>query len=837
MPKKSDKKKRIILLDSHAIIHRAYHALPEFATASGQPTGALYGLNAMLMKMIEELRPDGIAATFDLSGPTHRHEAYDAYKAGRKPTDDALSLQIDRAKDLFNAWGIPVYSSPGFEADDILGTIVDGLKKNKNVEIIIASGDMDTMQLVRDDEVQVYTLKKGLNDTILYNEKRVIERFGFDPKLLPDYKGLRGDPSDNIIGVPGIGEKTATSLIQTFGTVEQIYKALKKDPEAQKKAGITERIKNILLDNEEEALFSKTLATIRCDAPINFVMPDYWPDTLDQDRLADLYKELEFRTMGERLKNLLKKVHAASDGGRNSEVVGAPGERVKTSAISSTKASKKSSEEVEDKVLAAGEYASPEIKELALMLWVADSNMTTPTLEDVLSFTKTADLKLAREILEKELEKRGSKKIFEEIEKPLIPVVEKMNETGIKVDAKVLKDLSKTYHKELEKLEKSIWKHAGEEFNVNSPKVLGEILFVKMGLGGSRQKKTATGNFSTKESELEKLRDKHPIIEDILNYRELSKLLSTYIDTIPNLLDDNSRLHSTFQQAGAATGRMSSTNPNLQNIPIKTELGRAIRHAFVASEGYKLVALDYSQIELRIAAILSEDEKLIDIFKNGEDAHTGVASRVFKVKPEEVDREMRRRAKVINFGILYGMGVTALKGNLGTDRAEAQEFYNQYFDTFKTLAQYLDSVKADAERKGYTETLFGRRRYFAGFKSPLPFIRASAERMAINAPIQGTATADIVKIAMKRIDDYIKESKKEGDIRMLLQVHDELIFEVKENLVNKAVEDIRNIMQSVIPDNLSHGVPIVAEAKSGLNWGEMAPMESRVHDLNQIGKK
>ncbi len=791
---KQEKKKRLVLLDAHAILHRAYHALPEFSTSSGEPTGALYGLSTMLLKIINELKPDFLVACLDLPGPTHRHEALESYKAGRVKTEDALVLQLARAKEVFEAFGIPTYSHPGFEADDVIGTIVFDIKRDKDLEIIIASGDMDALQLVEPERVRVYTLKKGINDVILYDEKKVEARFGFGPKLLVDYKGLRGDPSDNIVGVRGIGEKTATALITTFGTVEEIYKALKKDKDAYKKAGITERIKNLLLENEEEALFSKTLATIRTDAPINFVLPATWRKSVDIEKLGELFRKLEFRTMEEKAKMILN-----SAGAENFHTLSAEKPR---------------------RELTHPPQATAEEKELCLMLWVVDSNLTNPGLEEIFRFTKTSDIGKAKKILEKELERRDAKKIFEEIEKPLIPIVEEMNARGVKIDRKNLEKLSIEYHKELERLEESIWRAAGEEFNINSPKVLAGILFEKLGLAGKNQKKTPTGALSTKESELEKLKDKHPIVKMVLEYRELAKLLSTYIDAIPPLLDKDSRLHSTFLQAGTTTGRMASNSPNLQNIPNKTTLGRAIRHAFVAEDKFKLVSFDYSQIELRIAAILSKDKKLIEIFKSGIDVHAGVAARIFKVGEKEVDKGMRIKAKTINFGILYGMGVNALKTNLGVERREAQEFYNEYFKTFQGLSAYLDRVKAETERRGYTETMFGRRRYFSGFKSPLPYVRAQAERMAINAPIQGTQ-ADLTKLAMKQIDDFIKKNKYENEIRLILQVHDELVYEIKENLVKKIAPEIKKIMENAFPEKDTLGVPITVEAQAGENWGEM----------------
>jgi DNA polymerase-1 len=793
---KKENKKRLILLDTHAILHRAYHALPEFTSSKGEPTGAIYGLVAMLLKIIADLKPDYIVACYDLPGPTYRHEAYAEYKGTRKETEGDLVAQIKRSSDVFDAFSIPMYSKAGFEADDILGTIVEQLKKEKDADIIIASGDMDTLQLVDDEKVQVYTLKKGINDTILYNEEKVMERFGFAPKLLPDYKGLRGDPSDNIIGIKGIGEKTASTLIQKFGTIEDIYKALKKNPETVKKAGITDRIVGLLTEGEEEAEFSKMLATIRRDAPIKFVWPEkVWRETLSEEKAESLFRELDFRTLGNRLKEVLHGKEKKDDPMTQATL----------------------GEEVKDIVPA------PEVEEVGVALFVVDSNITSPTEEEILGFAQTKDFAKAKEIILAEIKKRNLTFIFENIEKPLIGVVHQMKKDGVKIDKEYLKKLSKTYHVELSKLEKEIWKQAGTEFNINSPKQLGEILFTKMGLKVKGQKKTGTGQMSTKESELEKLRDTTPIVSSILEYRELQKLLSTYIDNIPDLLDSNNRLHATLKQTGAATGRMSSTEPNVQNIPIKTELGRNIRNAFIAEKGFCLASFDYSQIELRIAAILSEDPILLDIFRKEEDVHNAVASFVFQVSPDKVDKEMRRKAKVINFGILYGMGVNALKQNLGGTRDEAQIFYNEYFARFTGLAHYLDKVKAETARKGYTETLFGRRRYVQGIQSKIQFIRAAAERVAINAPIQGTA-ADVIKLAMIAIADFIKKEKLENDVKMLLQVHDELLFEIREDKVKKVAPDIRRLMESVLPKEKSHGIVIKANGAYGSTWNTLTDL-------------
>ncbi len=774
----TEHKQRLVLIDAHAVLHRAYHALPQFANSKGEPTGGLYGLSAMLIKIIADLKPDYIAAAYDLPKPTFRHKAYKEYKEGRAKADDALVSQMIRSREVFAAFCIPIYDCEGFEADDILGTIVEQVKNR--VDIIIASGDMDTLQLVEDKRVQVYTLKKGINDTILYDEEKVNERYGFLPKFLPDFKGLKGDPSDNIKGVKGIGDKTATELIKEFGTIESVYKNLKKV-----KPTIAERLEK----GKEDAEFSKILGTIRRDAPISFALPDNtWREGADIEKAERLFQELEFRALGERLR--------AAIGG------------------------KKSAEKIEYVVVLKEAPA-----ELSIALWLINSNITNPTAEDIFHFAETHDLGLARAKLFAELKTRRLARVFDEIEKPLMPVVEKMNARGVRLDARSLASLSLEYHEELLKLEKEIWKLAGNEININSPKQLAELLFVKMGLKALRQKKTAGGALSTRESELEKMRELHPIIGKILEYREFQKLLSTYIDALPKLIGADGRLHAHFLQAGSTTGRMSSQNPNMQNIPIQTERGRRIRNAFVAAEGHALLAFDYSQIELRVAAILSGDETLIDIFKKGEDVHTAVASAVFRVQPEKVTKEMRRQAKVINFGILYGMGTNSLRqalaeGGMPVSRDDAQTYLHEYFARFTRLAAYLEETKDSARERGLTETLFGRRRYFDALNSAIPYIRAAAERQAINAPIQGTA-ADLIKLAMVRVDAFLQKAKLNKEVFLILQVHDELVYEVKKELVVELAPKIKEILESVLTPEQSHGVPIVVGASAGANWGAM----------------
>ncbi len=796
--KPKEKQKIIVLLDAHAILHRAYHALPGFSSRKGEPTGALYGLSTMLIKIIRELTPDYIIACYDRPEPTFRHAAYEAYKVGRPKTEDELVHQIKRSQDIFTAFGISIYEKPGFEADDILGTIVEKLKNNKDVNIIIASGDMDTLQLVDDKRVVVYTLKKGLNDTITYDEDGVMKRFGFEPKLLPDWKGLRGDPSDNIIGIKGIGEKTATTLITNFHTIENIYKTLKKDSATLTKVGIKERIIKLLEEGEEEALFSKTLATIRRDAPIEFSVPkEEWRVSFEPKKLENLFTELDFRSLRDRVKDILNPAESKK------ESTGEVGET--TTKTENTQLS-----------LDQEPISEEDFKKAQIALWLINSDITNPKREDILQWSGKDTVRESLDELLKELKKQGLEKLYQEIELPLIPIIQRAEKRGVLVDISYLKDLSKDYHKKLSALEEKIWESAGEKFNINSPKQLGVVLFDNMKLSVKGLKKTAGGARSTRESELGKLKGVHPVIDHILAYRELQKLLSTYIDNIPEMTGKDGRLHANLNQTGTTTGRMSSTNPNLQNIPTSEGFGKAIRNAFIAAKGHKLIAGDYSQIEMRVLAELSGDNHLRKFFQEGKDVHAGVAAFVFGVKENEVTKDMRRKAKVINFGIIYGMGVNALRGNLGGTREEAQEFYNNYFKKFPSIAEYFEKTKNDARKKGYTETLFGRRRYFESIKSSLPFIRASAERMAQNAPIQGTA-ADLIRVAMKKVDDVLEKEGLLNKTHIILQVHDELIYEVEEDVISAAAKIIKQGMEGVA--KLS--VPLEVNISVGNSWGEL----------------
>jgi len=772
------KLKTVVLLDAHAILHRGYHAMGGFATRDGRPTGALYGFIIMVLKIYEEIKPDYVAACYDLPKPTFRHTSYDGYKAGRQKSDDSLIEQIKESYKLCEALSIPIYSCEGFEADDLLGTLAEQIKKDKKYRVVIASGDMDTLQLVDDEKVTVFTLKKG-NEGVFYTEKKVIERFGFGPELIPDYKGLAGDQSDNIIGISGIGDKTATSLIMKYGSIEKIYKALRKNRQTLLDDGFKERVVKLLEDGEEEALFSKTLATIRRDAPSVYVEPEKeWLDIIDVEKYQAMCDLHEFRSLRNRLHIMRGTDYSAG-------------------------------EEVEEKI------DDEELDELRVMAHLLHSENTNATIIDIQNITGKKTASEMKVYLEEELKKEKLWELFETVERPLIPLVKEMQINGVTLDVVKLKKMSEELHLRVKEIEKVVYKLVGMEFNISSPKQLGEVLYEKLGLG-TKIKKTKTGAKSTNVSELEKIKDEHEVISYILEYRELTKLLSTYIDLLPTFVKEDGRIHAHFLQTGAGTGRFACEDPNLQNLPVKSELGQKVRSAFVAGKGKVLLSCDYAQIDLRAAAILSGDKNLVEIFENNIDVHTGTAARVFGVKEKDVTTEMRRKAKTINFGILYGMGVTALKEGMKVERKEAQEFFDQYKATFVRLMEYLEEVKAFAWKHGYTETLLGRRREVPLLKSPLPFLRAQGERIAINAPVQGTS-ADILKLAMIDAHEYIVKNKLENKVKLLMQIHDELVFEIDKDIAEKTADDIAKVLESVLSKRKLSNLPLVTSRTLGSN--------------------
>lgn len=710
-------REKLVLIDGNALVHRAFHALPPTLVSSkGVLTNAVFGFSSILLKIIKDIQPEHIVATFDLAGPTFRHEQFDQYKAKRVKAPQELYDQIPLVKRIVEALGIPIFEKQGYEADDVIGTLATQAKNEKNLQVIIATGDMDTLQLVDDDKVVVFTMRKGFNDTMIYDEKAVMERYGLKPSQLVDYRGLKGDPSDNIPGVPGVGEKTATKLIQEFGTLEKVFES--KDLPAK------------IADHKDAAFFSKQLSQIVCDLDIDFSLARAtWRNHVDLPKLEQLFNEFGFKSLVKRLQSI-------------------------------------------------------------------DLGPQGSLLEE----------ETPRETLEKQFTDQGNKEVYETIEKPLIPVLADMQKWGIKIDVPMLAELLKKTNTELSKLESKIYKLAGEEFNINSPGQLGTIIYDKLGLG-EKIKKTKGGARSTAAPELEKLSEENPIIDLVLQYRELQKLKNTYIEPFPSLVAPDGRIHTTYDQAGAATGRLSSRDPNLQNIPIRTELGQEFRKAFISENGFELVSLDYSQIELRIIAHIAKDEKMIAAFRDGEDIHTRTA---------ELIGITRREAKALNFGIIYGMGTMGFVRATGLDRTKARAFIDAYLKEFSGVAAYMERTKQEAHDRGYVETLFGRRRAIPELHSGMPQVQAAGERMAINMPIQGTA-ADLIKLAMVKIYDEIKGN---DDVRMLLQVHDELVFEIKKDLVASTAPKLQKIMETVY----KFDVPIVVDVKAGPNWADMVKL-------------
>ena len=736
--------KTLLVIDTHALIHRSYHALPDLRDSSGRLVNAVYGFTSVLIKVLRELKPDFVVAAFDLPGATFRHEAHEAYKATRAKVDTELSEQFPIVREVLAAFGIPVLEQEGFEADDIIGTIVGELSakggKEKNLKIVITTGDLDALQLVEGSRVVVYTLRKGITDTVTYTEKEVAERFGgLKPGQLVDFKGLKGDPSDNIAGVAGIGEKTAIELLKKYSSIEKLYEKFEADAE------LKEGTKKKLRGRRDEAIFSRELATIRRDVPIHFSLKDAEFTFTVRPILKELLQKLEFSS-------LLKRLEKEED--------------------------------------------------------FKESAETQPTFEGGLPAGKAGGA--TEEYFRKKI---FSKKIYE-LEKALTPVLRRMEKTGFLIEPQILDSLNRKINQELLEIKKKVTKLAREEFNLNSPQEVGRVVFDKLKLGGARVKKTATGAVTTRAEELEKLRAKHPIIPLLLRWRELSKLQSTYLEALPRLVNPkDGRIHTTFKQFGAVTGRLASESPNLQNIPIKGELGMELRQAFVARPGFTLLVADYSQVELRIAASLSGDEKLIGAFKRGEDIHTRTAAEVFNVPFDKVTKDMRRTAKILNFGVLYGMGARSFSAAAGVGQDEAQNFIEEYQADFAELTKFVEELKARAYSAGYAETVWGRRRLLPELASPNPGMRAAGERMAVNMPIQGTS-ADVIKSAMVGIDKEIAASK---DIFMILQVHDELVFEVKKYKIDEYAPKIKKIMESVI--ELS--VPLIVELETGPNWGQL----------------
>ncbi|MDO8495312.1 MAG: DNA polymerase I [bacterium] len=832
--------KKLILIDGNALVHRAFHALPPLTSPAGLIVNAVYGFAAILLKTIKDLKPDYMVAAFDLAGKTFRHEEFEDYKAHRVKAPDELYAQIDMVKDLLHIFGVATFEKAGFEADDLIGSVAEQAKKIKDLQTIILTGDLDTLQLVVDEKVLVYTLRKGMSDTILYDEQGVRDRYGLEPYQVIDFKGLKGDPSDNIPGVPGIGDKTATALLQKYKTIEDLYKELAKIKEFKKGEVITEKLAAKLKEYENQAIFSKRLATIVRDVDIEFSLDAAdWRTNISQEKLEKAFKDFGFFSLIKRIADLGLSGQQNLDLG---PVVTPVKEQFKAGknevyfvSIDHPPTKKQLADPTQTIIghglkpllkplLAEGAELRAALFDTQIAAYLINSEFRDFEFEKVFYTVfgssgdpqDPVDVQKLKESLWEKMKSKDLLKIFEEMEMPLIKVLAEMELRGIKIDTEQLGTLSEKVGEEVIGLEKKIHKLAGMDFNINSPQQLGEVIFNKLNLKG-KIRKTGGGALSTAASELEKLRDEHPIIELIMQYRELQKLKNTYIDPFPLWLSaGDKRLHTTYNQTGTVTGRISSQDPNLQNIPIRTELGQKFRQAFIAEKGFELVSFDYSQIDLRVVAHVAQDQKMIEAFRRGEDIHTRTAVEVFEVSADKVTANMRREAKALNFGLIYGMGVLGFSRAAGVDRTRAREFITKYLNEFSGVASYMERTKAEARQKGYVKTVFGRRRDLPEILSSMPQLAAQAERMAINAPIQGT-TADIMKLAMIEIDKYIEEKQWDKMVRPLLQVHDELVCEIQVGKAEEVGKEFKRIMEGIWQAD----VPLIADIKKGQNWAEM----------------
>ena len=702
----------LVLIDANSLFHRAYHSMPkDMQNSQGEITGAVFGFTKALLQAIKDLEPTHMAAAFDMAAPTFRHKKYEAYKAGREGMDETLYLQIPRIKDILRTLNIPFFEKESFEADDLVGTLAYQASQIPSLKTTIVTGDLDALQLVNDEKVYVWTPSRGDYRASIYDENAVKNRYGFGPEHIIDYKALRGDPSDNIPGVSGIGEKTASVLIQKIGNVEKIYTTLRST--ADVKEIMTDRIKEKLLNDEKMAFLSKELATIDQHAPITLCIDQCLINDYDREAVEKLFTTLDFKT-------LIKDLPA-------------------TSRLSSSN----------------------------------DSLFNDETIESTES---------------------------SKLDQKLSPILRKIENKGIKLDGKYLQNLETKYQEEIVELSGKIFNFAGEEFNIDSPSQLSHILYEKLGLSTAALKKGKAGHFPTDANTLGKFVKVSPVAILLLQYRELSKLLNTYIKPLPKLADKLGRVHTSYAP-DTASGRISSRDPNLQNIPTRTDLGREIRKAFVADSNKILLSADYSQIELRVVAHLSSDQYMIESFNNHEDIHDATSKRM------NVDR---RTAKVINFSLLYGKQAFGLAEDLKISRHEAQEFIDLYFNSYPQVKEYISQVIEKTRNDGFIETMFGKKRTFPDILSENQFKRAAAEREAVNHPIQGTA-AEILKLAMIELD------KNNLSNEIVLTVHDELVFEIENHKIVQTEAKIKNIMENV----LKLKVPLEVETITGKNWGEL----------------
>lgn len=935
--------KILYLLDGHAIAYRAYFALTSgtstaFTNSKGEPTAGVYGFANRLIRLFEQEEPDYIAVTFD-TGRTFRHEMYPEYKGTRAKMPDDLRQQIERIREMVDDFNIPRIEIENYEADDVIGSLARWATEEKGLAVKIITGDRDMLQLVTNSVVVSLPDRKNGQDMDYFPED-VVAKMGVRPDQIVDYKALVGDTSDNIPGVRGIGEKSAIELLGKYETLDNIFEHLDE---------ISGRAKKPLSTGEEDAYLSQDLARIRTDLPVVLDLENSKPILHDPSALEDLFKELEFRTLTQKLHQLINKLNPSfhpqpTVGGQASlfpdallpeikkaEIQDAPFETIVVDDEDKLKAcladlnqakmlafdtETSGLDPLQSKLVGISLAAEPskgyyiplghhfatqleleairkelgdllsnpqiekvahnakfdmlvlhtagfEVKPLTFDTMVAEwlINPTSRNLglkaqaserlgvqmteideligkgKNQISMAEVpveraapyaaADAVMTLRLVEpmrKDLEAHAAQKLYHDIENPLIPILAEMEETGILLDLDFFTEFAKELQIEINRLTEEAYRLAGDQFNLNSTQQLSDILFQKLGLEPpDRTKKTSSGKFSTSAEVLESMKGMHPLVDTILDYRELSKLQSTYVEALPAQINPvDGRIHTTFNQTGTVTGRIASQNPNLQNIPIRTEQGRRVRQGFIAAEGHKLLAVDYSQIELRIVAHLAQDEAMMKAFHEGQDIHATTAAAIANIPLNQVSKQERRHAKAINFGLIYGMSPYGLTRTTDLTLAEAENFVREYFRQFPGVKKWLDNTRLEATRQGYVETLLGRRRYFPALAAGTNYtIRQREEREAINAPVQGTA-ADIIKLAMLKLPNSLKDAGLKT--KMILQVHDELIFEVPLEEIDQATRLVKSLMESAFP--LS--VPLVTEAKIGNNWGELTVIDPDV---------
>ncbi len=838
---------KLLILDGNSVINRAYFGVKPLTTREGLFTHAIYGFLNILERMEKEEQPEAVCVAFDLHGPTFRHLKYDGYKATRHGMPEELAQQMPIMKDVLRAMNIPIYECKGWEADDVIGT-VGKICSNNDWECVVVTGDRDSLQLIDENvHIKLVVTKGGQTTATLYTKELFQEEYGFEPKKLIDLKALMGDSSDNIPGVKGIGEKTAKTLLQKFGSLDGVYEHL-DDP------SIKPKMREKLVSDKENAYLSYELATIISEAPIEFAPMDAVIQPYNRPELYKLFQKLEFvrlidkyglrGAMMEEAAVSVKRTeplprmdampesvtacaaYLAGDGSLGlaweSGVCSLTPMEVQMANLSLAEKmlifhdSKSTMHRLEemgigfgtcefDTALAAYDLNPSQsdypVSKLA-------TNFLGTSVEDEDAAGCAEALWQLREPLEEELEKNGMTSLYRDIELPLCQVLYRMEQRGISIDRDLLTQFGIMLGERIEECEKLIFSYSDGPFNINSTKQLGELLFDKLGL--PPVKKTKTG-YSTNADVLEKLKNKHPIIPAIMDYRMLTKLKSTYADGLIKEIREDGRIHTTFQNLVTATGRLSSTEPNLQNIPVRTDLGAEIRKMFIPKPGCVLVDADYSQIELRVLAHIADDKVMQAAFCGGLDIHTATAAQVFGVEPDQVTPIQRRHAKAVNFGIVYGISEFSLAEDIGVTRWEAKEYIDNYLTNYAGVRAYMHDVVVNARDAGFTETMFGRKRYIPELKSSNFNIRSGAERIALNTPIQGTA-ADLIKLAMIRVENALNEHFPEA--QLLLQVHDELIVECPEDIAPQVAELISREMQGIA----SLKVPLLAEAKYGKSW-------------------